>query len=65
MVTEMTRQEFIAVMQAYVEKLTDERKELKSEFRERPNDGNLSHFITKVGHEISAINNAIREMERQ
>ena len=61
----MTREEFIKIMQSYVEELTDERKELKAMFRERPDDAGLPHFITKVGHEISAINNAIREMQRQ
>ena len=52
-------------MQAYVEKLTDERKELKAMLRQQPDSSELPHMVTKIGHEISAIENAIREMERQ
>lgn len=61
----MTCKEFIEVMQAYVEKLTDERKELKAMLRQQPDSYELPHMVTKIGHEISAIENAIREMERQ
>lgn len=61
----MTRKEFIEVMQAYVEKLTDERKELKAMLRQQPDSSELPHMVTNIGHEISAIENAIREMERQ
>ena len=61
----MTRKEFIEVMQAYVEKLTDERKELKAMLRQQPDSSELPYMVTNIGHEISAIENAIREMERQ
>lgn len=61
----MTRSEFIEIMKAYVEKLNNERNEIKAMQKASPDDSELYHMVSKIGHEISAINNAIREMERQ
>ena len=60
----MTRSEFIETMKAYVEKLNNERNEIKAMLKEQPRNMELHHMISKIGHEISAIENAIREMER-
>lgn len=51
-------------MKAYVEKLENERNEIKAMRKEQPRNMELNHMISKIGHEISAIENAIREMER-
>jgi len=61
----MNRTEFIETMKAYVEKLNNERNEIKAMRKEQPHNMELHHMISKIGHEISAIENAIREMERQ
>ena len=61
----MNRTEFIETMKAYVEKLNDERNEIKAMRKEQPYNVELHHMISKIGHEISAIENAIKEMERQ
>ena len=61
----MTRNEFVETMQAYVEKLENERKAMKAILKAQPDNDNVYHMISKIGHEISAINNAIREMQRQ
>ena len=58
----MTRTELISTMQAYVTKLEAERKELK---KQGLKDNNIYHFYNKAGHEISALQNAIREFERE
>ena len=57
----MTRTEFIATMKAQVEVLKAERAEFK---KLTATDGDAYHKYNKLGHEISAIENAIREMER-
>lgn len=61
----MTRTEFIETMQAYVEKLDNERTEIRGMMKTQPDNRELHHMVTKIGHEISAISNAIHEMERQ
>ena len=61
----MERTEFIEVMKAYVEKLNNERVEVKNLLKNEPDNYNLHHIASKIGHEISAIENAIREMQRQ
>jgi len=62
-ITTMTRTEFISTMEAYVEKLKNERKEIKSQADKY--DSDTYYKISKIGHEISAIENAIRELNRQ
>jgi hypothetical protein len=57
----MTRTDFIATMKAQVEVLKAERSEIK---KLAATDGDAYHKFNKLGHEISAIENAIREMER-
>ena len=52
-------------MQAYVKKLENERTDIKGMMKTQPDNRELHHMVTKIGHEISAIENAIREMERQ
>lgn len=52
-------------MKAYVEKLNNERVEVKNLLKTEPDNYNLHHIASKIGHEISAIENAIREMQRQ
>jgi hypothetical protein len=61
----MTRSEFIETMKSYVEKLNNERNGIKAMQKASPDDSELYHMVSKIGHEISSINNAIREMERQ
>jgi hypothetical protein len=61
----MDRTEFIEAMKAYVGKLNNERKEIKAMYKEQPHNMELHHMVSKIGHEVSAIENAIREMERQ
>ena len=63
MLNALNRQEFIATMEAYIEKLNNERKEIKATTDKH--DMNAYHMISKIGHEISAIENAIRELNRQ
>lgn len=58
----MTRTELISQMQAYITKLEAERKELKKHGCLK--DNNVYHQYNKAGHEISALENAIRELER-
>jgi hypothetical protein len=57
----MTRTDFIATMKAQVEVLKAERSEIK---KLAATDSDAYHKFNKLGHEISAIENAIREMER-
>lgn len=57
----MTRQDFIATMKAQVEILKTERSEFKKMIGR--ND-EAYHKYNKRSHEISAIENAIKEMER-
>lgn len=61
----MNRTEFIETMQDYVEKLKNERSEVKNLLKTEPDNYNLHHMASKIGYEISAIENAIREMQRQ
>lgn len=60
----MTRLEFVKTMQAYVENLKKEYKEKKSILSNDPTNRDLYHMVSKIDHEISAIENAIREMQR-
>ena len=57
----MTRNDFISAMKAQVEILKVERLDAK---KLAAKDYNAYHRFNKLGHEISAIENAIREMER-
>lgn len=52
-------------MQEYVEKLNDEHVVVKDMLKAEPENYNLHHMASKIGHEISAIENAIKEMQRQ
>lgn len=61
----MTRTDFIKTMQEYVEKLNDEHVVVKDMLKAEPENYNLHHMASKIGHEISAIENAIKEMQRQ
>lgn len=57
----MTRNEFIVTMKTQVEAMRTEYSEIKKSSKI---DDNAYHKLRKLGHEISAIENAIREMER-
>lgn len=57
----MTRQDFIATMKAQVEVLKAERSEFKKMIGK---DEDAYHQYNKRSHEISALENAIKEMER-
>ena len=57
----MKTTDFIGVMKAQVEILKAERLDVK---KLAAKDDNAYHRFNKLGHEISAIENAIREMER-
>ena len=64
----MNRTDFIEIMKAQAEAMRKEMAGLKAELNNRMKekggyDYSLSHRLTKIGHEISAIENAIREME--
>lgn len=60
----MTRTEFLETMKAYVESMKNERQTLKDSLKVNPEDDELYYMYAKYGHEISAIENAIREMQR-
>lgn len=57
----MTRNDFISALKEQVEILKTERLDAK---KLAAKDYNAYHRFNKLGHEISAIENAIREMER-
>ncbi|MBQ8938358.1 MAG: hypothetical protein IJ066_11695 [Bacteroidaceae bacterium] len=61
----MTRVYFIETMQSYVQTLTDERKKVRAAMKKNPYDSELHHIDSKIGYAISAIENAIREMQRK
>lgn len=58
----MERMELIEAMEKYILKLQEERKVFKSQASK---DDNARHFYAKTGHEISALENAIRELRRE
>jgi len=60
----MAHTEFIKTLQAYAGNLASERTQLKAQMRTQPDNSDLYHRITKIGHEISAIENTIRELQR-
>lgn len=59
----MERKEFIAIMVEQVEQMKKERKALNQELNKKY-DSNTYRMMSKLGHEISAVENAIREMQR-
>lgn len=59
----MERKEFIAIMVEQVEQMKKERKALNQELK-KSYDFYTDHLVSKLGHEISAVENAIREMQR-
>lgn len=59
----MTRTEFIAIMVEQVEQMKKERKALNQELK-KSYDFHTDHSVSKLGHEISAVENAIRELQR-
>lgn len=59
----MERKEFIAIMVEQVEQMKKERKALNQGLKKNY-DFNTDHLVSKLGHEISAVENAIRELQR-
>ena len=62
--TTMTREEIILAMQAFIDAQNGERNSIWEALKQTPTDSNLHHRLSKLGHEISALENAIRELER-
>ena len=58
----MARTELISQIQAFVASLEAKRKALK---KQGLKDNYVYHQYNKAGHEISALQNAIRELERE
>lgn len=59
----MERKEFIAIMVEQVEQMKKERKALNKELK-KSYDFSTDLLVSKLGHEISAVENAIRELQR-
>ena len=59
----MTKSEFVSEMKNQIAALTEERKELLAKYKSTNND-DLYYKASKIGHEISALENAVRELER-
>ena len=59
----MERKEFIAIMVEQVEQMKKERKALNQELNKKY-DSNTYRMMSKLGHEISAVENAIQELQR-
>lgn len=59
----MERKDFIAIMVEQVEQMKKERKALNQELNKKY-DSNTYRMMSKLGHEISAVENAIRELQR-
>lgn len=58
----MDRAQFIEVLRSQVKTLTDEQTKIRKSGNLQNND--VYHRFKKLGHEISAIENTIKEFER-